>query len=70
MVLPGGHRAGPVAHRTSDSKTIFGSLAHVAYDPDTGALLFDADGPGGAHALQFATLAGRPDLADGDFVLV
>ena len=39
-------------------KAIFGSLAHVAYDPDTGALLFDPDGPGGAHALQFATLAG------------
>ena len=52
------------------SKAIFGSLAHVAYDPDTGALLFDPDGPGGAHALQFATLAGRPDLTDGDFLLV
>jgi ELWxxDGT repeat protein len=42
----------------------------IIYDPATGALLFDADGAGGAAAVQFATLSSGLGLSSGDFLVV
>lgn len=42
----------------------------IIYDTSTGALYYDADGSGGAHArVQFATVAGHPTLTTADFVV-
>ena len=43
---------------------------HIVYDESTGKLYYDADGHGGARAVQFATLKGAPGLDGGDFVVV
>jgi VCBS repeat-containing protein len=42
--------------------------AHIVYVGT--ALSYDADGPGGAAAVQFATLTGSPALVAGDFLVV
>ena len=44
----------------------------VVYDTLTGAVYYDRDGnkPGGAAAIQFATLAGAPSIDAGDFLIV
>jgi Ca2+-binding RTX toxin-like protein len=42
----------------------------IVYNSATGALLFDADGLGGAAAVQFATLAGGLALTSADFLVV
>jgi Ca2+-binding RTX toxin-like protein len=42
---------------------------YLVYDPQTGALLYDADGNGGGSAIEFATLIGVPTLAFTDFVI-
>ncbi len=42
----------------------------IVYDNTTGHLLFDADGLGGAAAVQFATLTGAPALAADDFLII
>ena len=42
----------------------------IIYNGATGALLFDADGVGGAAAVQFATLQGAPALAASDFQVI
>ena len=41
----------------------------ILYNPATGALSFDRDGSGAAAAVQFATLAGAPELSDANFIL-
>lgn len=43
---------------------------HLIYNPATGALLYDADGKGGAAQIQIATLIGPPALAAGDIWLI
>jgi Ca2+-binding RTX toxin-like protein len=43
----------------------------IIYNTTTGALYFDADGLGGAAAIQFATLTGSPDaLSAADFSVI
>ncbi|HTU12211.1 MAG TPA: calcium-binding protein [Allosphingosinicella sp.] len=42
----------------------------IVYNNATGALLFDADGAGGAAAVQFASLQGAPALMASDFIIV
>ena len=43
----------------------------IIYNSATGALLFDADGSGGASAaVQFATLDGAPFIAASDFMVI
>ena len=42
----------------------------IVYNSATGALLFDADGAGGAAAVQFATLSGGLALTSADFLVV
>jgi Ca2+-binding RTX toxin-like protein len=42
----------------------------IIYDNTTGALYFDADGLGGAAAVQFASLTGAPVIAANDFLVI
>ncbi|HTU12210.1 MAG TPA: calcium-binding protein [Allosphingosinicella sp.] len=42
----------------------------IVYNNTTGALLFDADGAGGAAAILFATLSGAPALAASDLLVI
>ncbi|HVV92657.1 MAG TPA: calcium-binding protein [Hyphomicrobiales bacterium] len=43
---------------------------HIIYDSQTGALLYDADGSGKGHAVQFATLDNHPaTLTHADFLV-
>jgi Ca2+-binding RTX toxin-like protein len=42
----------------------------IVYNTGTGKLFYDADGQGGAAAIQFATLAGTPALTAADFFVV
>ena len=42
----------------------------VIFDPNSGALWFDADGNGAGAAVQFATLNGSPSLGAGDFLII
>lgn len=42
----------------------------IIYDKSTGRLSYDDDGKGGHAAIHFATLAGKPTLDHGDFVIV
>jgi serralysin len=42
----------------------------IIYDDATGALYFDADGSGGMSQVQFATIAGAPDVAAVDFFVI
>ncbi|NLR70590.1 hypothetical protein HGI47_06855 [Novosphingobium sp. ERN07] len=43
---------------------------HLIDNPATGALLYDADGKGGAAQIQIAILSGLPALAAGDIWLI
>jgi Ca2+-binding RTX toxin-like protein len=52
-----------------------GTTAHdaddrVIYNQATGALFYDADGSGGALAVQFAMLSSSPALAANDFIVI
>lgn len=42
----------------------------IIYDTATGALYFDADGLGGAAAVQFATIKGHPPVVASDFLII
>jgi Ca2+-binding RTX toxin-like protein len=42
----------------------------IIYDPDSGALYYDADGLGGVSAVQFAMVDVHPTLSSGDFLIV
>lgn len=42
----------------------------ILYDPQTGALLFDADGNGSVAAIQFASLPVLTDVNYGDFLVI
>lgn len=52
---------GPAAQDAND---------RIIYDSTSGALYFDADGAGGAAAVQFASISGLPALSAADFVVV
>lgn len=47
-----------------------GTGAQLVYNPATGALSYDADGAGGAAAVQVARLLGNPVIDAGDIVLL
>jgi Ca2+-binding RTX toxin-like protein len=40
----------------------------IMYDPDTGALYYDADGDGAGSSMQFATLVGHPMITASDLM--
>ena len=42
----------------------------MVYDTGTGVLSYDADGAGGAAAVQVALLTGHPDLVAGDILII
>ncbi len=42
----------------------------IVYDPATGKIYFDADGAGGAAAVQFATISAGLNLTSADFVVI
>ncbi|WP_242445728.1 cadherin-like domain-containing protein [Chromatium okenii] len=42
----------------------------IVYDTDNGNLWYDADGSGGAAAIQFAIISGAPQLDAADFVIM
>jgi Ca2+-binding RTX toxin-like protein len=42
---------------------------HLIYNQATGGLFYDADGVGGAAAVQIATLSTKPMLDAGDFMV-
>jgi Ca2+-binding RTX toxin-like protein len=46
------------------------SSQHILYDQAEGALFYDPDGNGAAEAVQFASLAGNPELQASDFLLI
>jgi Ca2+-binding RTX toxin-like protein len=46
------------------------SADHIIYNSSTGALSFDSDGSGGAHQIQFATLAPHLSLTASSFLVV
>ncbi|MGE0798665.1 MAG: Ig-like domain-containing protein [Lautropia sp.] len=46
------------------------AATRIVYNPATGALLFDADGAGGAAAVQFATLNPNLNVQAGDVTVV
>ena len=60
-LAPGAFRRGSVAIDADD---------RILYDRGTGALYFDADGAGGADAVQFATLSPRLDVSIADFLVI
>ncbi len=43
---------------------------HIIYDKAAGALYYDADGKGGTHQVEFATLDGSPKLTHDDFLIL
>ena len=43
---------------------------HIIYDTDTGALYYDADGVGGADAIQFAELHNLANLTANDIIII
>ena len=60
-LAPGAFRRGSVAIDADD---------RILYGRGTGALYFDADGAGGADAVQFATLSPRLDVSIADFLVI
>jgi serralysin len=46
------------------------ALDRIIYNSTTGALSFDADGVGGAAAVQFADLSANLAMTNGDFFVV
>jgi Ca2+-binding RTX toxin-like protein len=58
---PGAYRTGSAAVDADD---------RIIYDNDTGALLFDVDGVGGAAAVQFATIGLGHSLDSLDFLVI
>jgi serralysin len=57
----GAFRAGATAQDADD---------RILYDASSGALYFDADGVGGAAAVQFATLGAGTALVSTDFIII
>jgi hypothetical protein len=53
----------------SDEGVAQDSNDRVIYNPDTGALLYDADGSRSGNAVQFATLSRDLDLTARDFIV-
>lgn len=53
-----------------DPDAVVAGRVTVLYDTDSGRIFYDADGRGGDAAAHLATLIGRPDLSEDDFVLV
>jgi len=43
---------------------------YIVYNKATGALFYDDNGNGAGHAVQFATLTGKPVLAANDFQVI
>ncbi|MFM9936639.1 MAG: calcium-binding protein [Novosphingobium sp.] len=67
--------SGIAAGQLSSAAFVLGTAATTAesriiYDAGTGKLFYDADGLGGAAAIQFATLAGNPALSADYFIAV
>ena len=68
--LAGGALAG-AAFLAAAGATAATTAGHrIVYNTANGALYFDADGVGGAAAVQFATLAGAPTVTAGEFFVV
>lgn len=49
------------------AKSAHDSTDHIIYDTRTGKLYYDHDAKGGADAIHFATLTGRPGLSTSNF---
>jgi VCBS repeat-containing protein len=70
--LPWGSLSNRAFHAADGATKAHDSSDRIIYDMQTGKLFYDADGnrAGGAGAVHFATLEGRPTLDAGDFLIV
>ena len=63
----------PTRNRSASIRVTVGPTQanyRIVYNSATGALLFDADGVGGAAAIQFTTVSTRLAMSGGAFFVV
>ena len=66
-----GSLSGSGCFRSSTNGMAADNNDYILYNRTTGVLLYDADGNGtGVAAIQFATLAGMPNITAADFIMV
>ena len=63
-------RTNPSAFASNDTGLAGDATDRIIYDSATGALNYDADGLGGADAVQFAKLQTGLSLTNADFFII